>query len=135
MKAYDKPMPVVDPLIAPFWDALRSHRLTVQRCCNCGDQRFPPSPVCPKCLSERQEWRPVSGSASLVSWARFHRAYWPGFSNDLPHDVCVVKLDEGPVMVSNFSGPMRDDWRCGMRLRAVFEDVAETLTLHRFEPA
>lgn len=135
VETYDKPLPVIDALSRPYWDALKERRLTVQRCNSCGDCHFPPSPVCPKCLGEAQAWETVSGNATLLSWARFHRAYWPGYRDDLPYDVCVVKLDEGPVVVSNFPKPLRDGWRCGMRLRAVFEDITDTVTLPRFEAA
>lgn len=135
MTAYQKPLPPSDPLMQPYWAALKERRLTVQRCEDCGDRHFPASPVCPRCLSENQAWETTRGLGTLVSWARFHRAYWPGFRDSLPYDVCVVKLDEGPVVVSNFAGPLQDHWRCGMRLRVVFEAVADDLTLTRFEAA
>lgn len=130
-----KPLPVIDALTEPFWDHARSHRLAVQRCVDCGDHHFPPSPVCPVCLSDDQDWQVVSGLGTLVSWAVFHRAYWPGFQPDLPYPVCLVQLDEGPLLVSNFRNGLPDGVRAGMRLRAVFDDVTETVTLPRFVAA
>lgn len=135
LPGHAKPLPAPDPLSAPFWEHARRHRLAVQHCEDCGDQHFPPSPVCPACLSDRQEWRAASGLGTLVSWAVFHRAYWPGFLPDLPYPVCLVRLDEGPLLVSNFRGGVPEGVRAGMRLRAVFDDVTDAVTLPRFVPA
>ena len=133
--AYDKPLPVIDELTRPFWDHAREHRLAVQRCNACGDLHFPPSPVCPVCLSSEQDWQRVSGAATLMSWARFHRAYWDGFRQSLPYDVCVVRLAEGPVLVSNFAGAPPASPHMGMALRVVFDDVTPEISLPRFEAA
>jgi len=132
---YRKPLPADDPLFAPFWENAAAGRLAVQRCRSCGDRHFPPGPVCPVCLSEDQDWQAVGGGASLVSWVRFHRAYWDGFAQDVPYDVCLVRLDEGPLLVSNFAGPTPDGLREGLRLRVVFEPVTERFTLPKFVPA
>ncbi len=127
----DKPLPKIDPLNKPFWDAARDHRLVVQTCTGCGDAHFPPSPVCPACLSEAQEWKPAAGTGTLESWVSFHRAYWDGFRDDLPYDVCLVRLAEGPLLVSNLVGDTAAA-KLGAPVRVVFEDVTETVTLPKF---
>lgn len=99
---YNKPLPIQDPLTKPYWDHAKSHRLAVQICNECSDVHFPPSPICPACLSDQQSWKVVSGNGKLLTWGRFHRAYWDGFKAEVPYEVCVVKLDEGPLLVSNF---------------------------------
>ena len=126
--AYRKPLPVIDALTSPYWAHAKGHRLAVQKCDHCGDRHFPPSPVCPECLADEQSWEVVSGRATLVSWASFHRAYWDSVSGELPYDVCVVQLEEGPLVVSNFAGPKPANVRMGLPLRAVFDDVAKILT-------
>lgn len=132
---YDKPLPAIDALTRPYWEHARAHRLAVQRCAACGDRHFPPSPVCPACLSEQQDWEVVSGRASLLSWCRFHRAYWPGWRDELPYDVCIVRLEEGPLLVSNFAGPAPQDLHTGLALQAVFDDVTPDISLVRFTAA
>ena len=62
---YTKPLPTITPLTQGFWEHARMHRLAMQVCTDCGDVHFPASPVCPKCLSDAQEWRPVSGRGRL----------------------------------------------------------------------
>lgn len=133
--AYDKPLPVIDPLTKPYWGYARAHLLSVQHCPSCGDLRFPPCDVCPVCLAGGQEWVVVSGRASLVSWVRFHRAYWDGYRHSLPYDVCLVKLDEGPLILSNFRGGIPEDVHAGMALQAVFDDVTNEISLVRFVAA
>ena len=130
--SYTKPLPVIEPLTAPYWEHAKAHRLVVQKCERCGDRHFPPSPVCPECLSEDQSWEVVSGRGKLLSWATFHRAYWDSFRDDVPYDVCVVQLDEGPTVVSNFAEKTRETLRIGLPLRVVFEDVTSEISLARF---
>ena len=138
MPPYTRPLPVIDALTRPYWDHARQHRLSVQHCRACGHHQFPPGPVCSACLSEALDWQVVSGLGTLVSWAEFHRAYWPGFAQDLPYNVAVVALDEGPQIISNLTrelvgGPVV--LRQGLRLRAVFDDVTPEVSLVRFTMA
>jgi len=47
----------------------------------------------------------------------------------------VVKLAEGPKMVSNLVGVPPKDIRVGMPVRVVFEDITDEVTLPKFIPA
>jgi uncharacterized OB-fold protein len=132
---YRKPLPTVDTLNRPFWDLARQGKLSVQRCAACGHRHFPPGPVCPACLGDKQEWEVVSGKGTLLSWVTFHRAYWNGFAGDLPYDVCLVQLDEGPLLVSNLVGASADDVAVGDRLEVVFERATDEISLPKFMPA
>jgi uncharacterized OB-fold protein len=130
---YIKPVPQADDLLMlPFWENARNHRLSIQRCDSCGDGHFPPSPVCPHCLSERQSWEIVSGRGVLVSWVTFHRAYWAGFVPDLPYQCCLVRLVEGPLIIGNFAGDKPASLKEGLAVRAIFQDMTDTLTLPKF---
>lgn len=129
-----KPRPRIDTVSRGFWDNARAHRLSVQRCDDCGHQHVPGSPVCPNCLSESLSWVPVSGRGTLLSWVRFHRAYWDGFRADLPYLVCLVGLEEGPMLVSNIVDATPEELTIGMAVEAVFEPVDDELTLPKFRP-
>jgi uncharacterized OB-fold protein len=129
--AYNKPLPRIDTLNKPFWDAAREHRLVVQTCTACGDTRFPPGPVCPKCLSAEQTWKDASGRGTLQSWIEFHRAYWDGYRDDLPYRVCLVQLEEGPLLVSNLVGNS-EGAKLGAAVRVVFDAVTDAVTLPKF---
>lgn len=133
-QAYTKPLPKADPLMKPFWEHAAARRLAVQRCERCDDLHFPPTHVCPKCLSDEQSWQPVSGEGTVFSWIEMHRAYWPGFASDLPYNVCIVKLREGPLLVSNIVGEM-EGMTVGTPVRVCFDQVTEDVTLPKFERA
>ena len=133
--SYTKPLPDGDPLMEPFWQNARRHRLSVQCCQSCGDRHFPPGPVCPACLSDDQDWEVVSGKARLISWVTFHRAYWDGFASDVPYDVCLVELEEGPLLMSNFRGARPENAAEGLPLKVVFDDLTESFTLPKFVAA
>ncbi|UFN48423.1 OB-fold domain-containing protein [Roseomonas sp. OT10] len=127
-----KPRPQIDPVSRGFWENCRHGVLSVQRCDDCGHRHYPGSPVCPACLSASQSWEAVSGKGVLISWVRFHRAYWDSFRGDVPYLVCLVKLEEGPLMLSNFAGEAPADPPIGAPVEVAFERVDETLTLPKF---
>jgi uncharacterized OB-fold protein len=127
-----KPRPSIDPISRGFWENCRCGVLSVQRCDDCGHMHYPGSPVCPRCLSSRQSWAPVSGRGKLVSWVRFHRAYWDSFRADLPYLVCLVRLEEGPLMLSNFVSGTAGEPPIGAAVEVMFEAVDDDLTLPKF---
>ena len=131
METYDRPLPRIDALTEGFWEHARAGRLAVQVCDDCADAHFPAGPVCPACLSERQSWQPTSGRGTLESWVTFHRAYWDGFRSGLPYDVCLVRLEEGPLLVSNLVGG-KEGAKLGAPVHVVFEDVTHEITLPKF---
>ncbi|HEY4174274.1 MAG TPA: Zn-ribbon domain-containing OB-fold protein [Rhodopila sp.] len=128
---YNKPMPRLDTLNKPFWAAAKEGKLLLQHCPACGDTRFPPGPVCPKCLAGDQGWVEASGKGTLESWIDMHRAYWDGFKDELPYRVCLVRLEEGPVVVSNLTDKT-DNLRMGAPVKVVFDAVSDELTLPKF---
>jgi len=129
--AYDKPLPRLDTLNKPFWAAAKQGKFMLQQCPACGDRRFPPAPVCPKCLASDQTWVEASGKGTLESWIDMHRAYWDGYKDDLPYRVCLVRLEEGPVVVSNLVHTS-ENMRMGASVKVVFDVVTDEVTLPKF---
>jgi uncharacterized OB-fold protein len=129
--SYNKPLPRIDTLTAPFWAAAKQGKLLLQHCPSCGDVRFPPGPVCPKCLAGEQDWIESTGQGVLESWIDMHRAYWDGFKGDLPYRVCLVRLEEGPVIVSNLVDKT-ENLRMGAPVKVVFDAITEDVTLPKF---
>lgn len=132
--SYTKPLPVPSPESRPFWEALRHRELRLQQCRACGQWWFPPGNLCPNCLSEAWDWALASGQGSLISFVVMHRAYHPGFSDELPYNVAVVELAEGPRMVSNVIGCANEDLAIGMPLEVIFDAVTDEVTLPKFRP-
>jgi len=127
------PAPRPDQLGKPFWEFASQGLLGLQRCTACGDVHFPPSPVCPQCLSEAQEWIAASGLGTLFSWCRFHRSYWDSVASLLPYTVAMVRLAEGPVLITRLTG-VQDlaGLRLGQPVALRFEPTAGDFTLPVF---
>lgn len=132
MTGYARPLPVITALNRPFWDASRAGRLVAQRCTSCGTWRFPPAPCCPECGSEQVEWAGLRGRGTVWSMCEFHRAYFKGF--ELPYNVALVALDEGPRFYTNLVGIAYSLIRIGMPVEAVFNPVTDDVTLTTFRP-
>src|SRR5687767_3768406 len=85
------PLPV-DRWTQPFWDAAARRELVLPRCAECGEWRWPPSPFCPKCRSQQQEWLPAC-LARLYSFAIIRQ---PGPSPEEPPRLIIPGLVEFP---------------------------------------
>jgi uncharacterized OB-fold protein len=129
-----KPIPVPSPESAPFWKAAREHRLLVPRCNTCGKSWFPPSQLCPHCLSGDTGWIEASGRGHVFSFVVFHRVYHPAFTDEVPYVVAVVELEEGPRMLTNVIGVPPVDVRCNMPVTVVYDDVADDIAVPKFKP-
>lgn len=127
-----KPLPTITPLDAPFWEATRRHHLALQRCDGCGAFRYPASPVCPECDSDRFAWTPTSGHGRILSWVVFHRCYFPSFQDEMPYNVAMITLDEGPVIISNVIGTSNDRLRKDLPVEVVFDDVDDKVSIPKF---
>jgi uncharacterized OB-fold protein len=87
--------PVPDEDSAPYWDALREHRLRLQKCANCGEVRFPPMPGCPNCGSPESKLLFGAGTGEVYSWIVVRRPFGTFTEADLPAVIATVELDEG----------------------------------------
>jgi len=88
--------------------------------------------VCARCLSADYDRLASRGKGSLYSWTVVWRAPDPAFS--VPYAPAVVELDEGYFMVSAVVGCEVEDLRPGMRLKVVFHEASDEITLPYFAP-
>jgi len=131
---YKKPLPAIGSLNRPFWDATRANHLDLQFCLDCRRPRYPISHVCPNCLSEGYEWQAVSGKGCVLSTIVFHQVYNAAFATDVPYNVSLIQLEEGPRMFSNVVGVPPSDVKVGDQVMAVFDAVTNEVTIPRFRP-
>ena len=132
---YDKPLPELTEENRPFWDALRERStLTMQKCGACGHIRYPLARICPECLTPGGTWTPLSGRGAVLSRIVFHQVYNPAFAADVPYNVVLVQLDEGPRMFSNVVSVPNDEVVVGMRVRLHCDPVTPEVTIPRFVP-
>ena len=134
MTDYRKPLPELTAENRVFWDACRDGRLSLQRCRACGHIRYPVSPLCPGCLSEQTEWVDLRGEGEVMARLVFHHVYHKAFADDVPYNVVLVQLDEGPRMFSNVVVVPNDAVQVGMRVKVMFDPVTPEITVPRFRP-
>jgi len=129
-----RPRPKPERDTRGFWEQLRDHRLVIQRCLECKTYRHHPRPMCPSCHSLAFEWAPVSGRGTVYSYALVNHLLHPYWAGKTPYNVVLVELEEGVRIVSNLVACPNDAIRIGMRVRVVWEDVSDEISLPMFEP-
>lgn len=138
MNTYSKPLPAITEQSKPFWDAAKAGRLLLPRCDHCSAFHTYFEPWCSHCGREGVHWENLTGRGRIWANCRFHKAYFPGFETELPYNVAIVELDEGPRMVTNIvdlpTGAL-DEFPIGMEVEAAFTPVTGEVTLVRFRPA
>lgn len=127
-----KPLPTITGANAPFWEGTRAAELRMQQCQDCKHIRFPINAVCPDCLSENSEWVALSGRGEIFSYVVFHQVYNKAFADDVPYNVALVQLEEGPRMFSNIITADNGIPKVGMPVEVTFEKVNDEVTLPRF---
>lgn len=132
---YDKPLPIVDPDTAPYWQAAKEHCLLVKRCRDCGKAHFYPRELCPHCHSDAVEWLQASGTGTIYSFTVARRPAGPAFKPDAPYVVAIIDLDEGARMMTNIVGCPPESVRIGQRVAVSYEDVSADISLPKFRLA
>ena len=99
MASVAKPLPMITPESAPFWEGCRTGHLLLQRCTACALWRYPPSPVCPGCGAHQFAWLPVSERGQIHSFVIYHRSFHPAYAEEVPYAVALVELNEGVRML------------------------------------
>jgi uncharacterized OB-fold protein len=133
---YRKPLPHPTPETQEFWDAAKTGDLLLQRCNTCSNVYFPPRPFCPACASRSVSSFKATGRGTLHSYVINHRPA-PGFEQDAPYAIAVVKLDEGPKMMTTMVDVAQtpEALVLDMPVEVAFEAVSDTVSLPKFRPA
>ena len=130
-----KPIPEPDEYSTPFFDGAANNQLIIRHCKGCDAFLAPGSRNCTECLGEDVEWQAASGQGTLHTFGVMHQRYHPGFDSEIPYNIAVVQLKEGPRIQSNIVGCANDKLRVGMALVATFEKVGDGVFLPKFKPA
>ncbi|WP_101836320.1 Zn-ribbon domain-containing OB-fold protein [Frankia canadensis] len=123
--------PAADPaadVAAFFWDGCARREFWLQHCTSCDAWQFYPRSLCAHCWAPTGalEWRRPGGGAVLQSFSVVHRGSG-AFAEHAPYVVALVRLDEGPVMMSNVVGDVVGDvvgLAIGARLELGFAERA-----------
>jgi hypothetical protein len=105
------PTPTPDPDSAPYWAALREHKVRLQTCNSCARRHFPPTPSCPYCAHPDMHWEDVPATGTIYSFITVHRAFDPAFAADVPYVIATVDLDANARIIGRLSGTPAIDAR------------------------
>lgn len=116
--------------VEAFWAATEREELLIKECRDCGAPHFYPRMVCPHCLSDRVEWKAVSGRGEIYSCSTLMRKGQPG------HTIAFVRLEEGVTLMTNIVDADPQSLSIGQPVQAVFRQLKEGgPTLPLFTPA
>jgi len=134
------PAPMVDHHTLPFWEACSEHRLTVQRCQQCGHAQHPPSPICSNCRSTDFEQVEVSGKGTLYTYTAVHQPIT--YEEKLPFIIAVVELDmtgsdctNTVRIMTNIVDAEDSELEIGQAVELAWEKISETVSIPRFKLA
>lgn len=126
------PLPNLDT--QPFWDGCARGELLLQRCAACGAYRHPPSPICPECLSDRQEWVRASGRGTVYTFVVVREARARGWDKMVPYVIAVIALEEGPRLLTDLVDIAPEAVTIGMPVSVTFAELDGTTQLPLFAP-
>jgi uncharacterized protein len=131
---HSKPVPLRTQENAAFLDGLKEGRILLHKCGACSRHRYPPTRFCPNCLSEEKSWAPVSGRGHVYSFIIVHQVYQAAFEAEVPYNVAIVQLDEGPRITSNLVGCSNEEIRVGLSVEPELVAVSSEAVALKFRP-
>jgi uncharacterized OB-fold protein len=133
MPEIKKQLPLITTSNKPFWDAAKKRELVIYKCLNCSAV-YSQVTVCIACDKPDMTWVKVGGKGAVFTFCIYHQPFHPAWKNDIPYNVAYVKLNEGPLLMTNIVGCANKDIFIGMPVEVVFEDINEEVTLPKFRP-
>jgi len=74
------------------------------------------------------------GKGTIYSYVVYHVAFDPGFKDHLPYVTAVVRLEEGPMMLTRIVGCDPAEVECEMPVKVVWSEVTDDMALPMFTP-
>jgi uncharacterized protein len=118
--------PYPEPVAAAFADflsGLARRELTVRRCAACGALQWPPRLRCAGCGGPEFGPAVLPGRGLVHTFTVCHRAFDPWFAARVPYAIAVVEVGDGIRLTGNYLGASPDDLRCGLPVRAQYEQA------------
>lgn len=136
--AYTKPLPDLRPEGVEFWAGTRAHKLLLPVGPD-GKPFWYPRALTPGTL-EPVSWVESAGVGEIYTYSIHYIGPSKAYKGDPPHVVALIDLDEGVRLMSNLvvdEGPDYPsidpaDVKIGARVRVVFHDVTDEITLPKF---
>lgn len=138
--AYNKPLPLMRPEGDEFWEGTKQHKFLLP----VGPDGTPfwyPRTLTPMTL-EPVSYVEAKGTGTVYSYSIHHFGPTKAYKGEPPYAVALVDLDEGVRVMTNlvkdeegFPTLDPEDVEIGMKVKVVFHDVTDEITLPKFTPA
>lgn len=128
-------LPPITPMDAPFWEGLHEGVLRLQQCQACKAYQYPPESFCYECGSTDIAWQVASGRGTVYSFITVHQRFHAAFTEEIPYNVSIVQLEEGPRIVSNVIDIPPHDVQVGMSIQASPRAITEERSALYFVPS
>jgi len=100
------------------------YRLVGEVCPHCNYAIFPPRDICPSCGDEAKETVQFSGRGEVYSFTTVRNAP-AGFENQVPYEIALIKLDEGPMLTAQLTDMGGQEPKIGMPVEMVTRKLRE----------
>lgn len=133
----DRPIPRPTACSKPYFDAAREGKLKLQYCPDSKRYQHYARPYDITSMSDRVEWREMSGRGKIYSYVVNTRPANPGMADKVPYAVALVELDDAPgvrIMVNIIDSNVADV-AIGKPVVVAFEKLSDDVTLPQFKLA
>lgn len=124
-----RPLPMVTPVSAPYFDAARRQQLRLPQCPRDGFF-FYPRRCCPHCLQTDWVWAEARPRGVVYAFTVERMGQEPGLRPLTPFAIVVVDLLDGPRLIGNMKTEDLDGLAVGADVEAYFELVEDAPLLH-----
>ncbi len=130
-----KPVPEITDISRHFWEAVQRDELCLQRCLACSAWIYYPNRRCTSCYSDELEWQTCSGRGSVWSYSVVHQAPYESYRVDVPYILAMVRLEEGPQMMTNLLNCDPGELEIGLPVVFTTETRSDGFKIPQFQPS
>ncbi len=113
LRIADRMLPQPDGVSQEYWDGLGRGELRVQRCSACEHTQFYPRALCEACAGD-VEWITATGRGDVHTFTVVRANPIEPFRSLVPYVLAIVRLAEGPQMMTNIIDCDPEDVFIGM---------------------
>lgn len=132
----NKPIPDINNLTEPFWEAAKEGKFVIQKCQSCGTHNFLPKPWCIECGSRSLNWVEADGKGKIYSFtvSRTVAMNYPVWEKELPVVLALVDLLEGVRLYAQITNCKPEDVHIGMPVKVWIDKLADDFSIPKFKP-
>jgi hypothetical protein len=94
--------------------------------------QFYPRSICTGCSSSSLDWVKASGRGTVLSWTIVRHPVSEAYADDIPYVIALIKLQEGPTMMSQIIDCDPESVHSGMQVQVSFQDWTDEVSMPVF---